>query len=435
MAGLNMGVVESARAFRADQLLISDYIDQLESYFAEREPSVLSFIPEDGRFDRLRREAATLMARYPIPDSRPALFGVPFGVKDIFHVNGFTTRAGSQLPIEELQGQESASVTALKQAGALVMGKTVTTEFAYFGPGPTRNPHNREHTPGGSSSGSAAAVGAGLCPLALGTQTIGSVVRPASFCGCVGYKPTYERISRAGVIPLSPSFDHIGIFARDVAGVELAASVVVENWRTGELAIRPTLGIPVGPFLERASVEMLTHFESICEKLAAAGYAIKKLNVMPDFDEIRERHYLIAAADAAEVHKNWFPKYRDLYHAKTVELLERGHSVSADTLARALKDREQFSKAMYQTMENEGVDLWISPSAVGPAPKGLESTGDPVMNLPWSQAGLPSLNIPAGNNLEGLPLGFQLTARLNNDEQLLAWGKTIEKVIGVNHSS
>ncbi len=172
-------------------------LDRVEALFAEREPEVRAFLPEEGRFDRLRREAAALEARWPDPERRPPLFGVLAGVKDIFHVDGFETGGGSRLPPEVLRGPEAASVTTLRAAGALILGKAVSTEFAYFAPGPTRNPWNPEHTPGGSSSGSAAAVGAGLAPLALGTQTIGSIIRPAAFCGAVGYKPSYERICAA----------------------------------------------------------------------------------------------------------------------------------------------------------------------------------------------------------------------------------------------
>ncbi|MBI4771596.1 MAG: amidase, partial [Chloroflexi bacterium] len=220
-----------AGALRNGDLPLTTYLAALEAHFSAREPAVLAFLPEPDRFDRLRREAAALLERYPDPDARPPLFGAPVGVKDIFHVAGFPTRAGSRLPPEALAGPEADSVRALKAAGALILGKTVSTEFAYFGPGPTRNPHAPDHTPGGSSSGSAAAVAAGLCPLALGTQTIGSIIRPAAFCGVVGFKPGYERVSRAGVIPLSPSLDHVGVFAAEVAGVALAARVLVGDWR------------------------------------------------------------------------------------------------------------------------------------------------------------------------------------------------------------
>ncbi|HLF00351.1 MAG TPA: amidase [Anaerolineales bacterium] len=429
MAGPTMRVTELTASFRSGQLRIADYLDRLESYFNEREPSVLSFIPEEGRFDRLQREAAQLIARYPNPDSRPPLFGVPVGVKDIFHVAGFTTRAGSKLPPEEFQGLEAESVTLLRNAGALIMGKTVTTEFAYFGPGPTRNPHNPEHTPGGSSSGSAAAVGAGLCPLTLGTQTIGSVIRPASFCGVVGFKPTYERISRAGVIPLSPSFDHVGLFASDVGGAYLAASALVRDWRLVTMKLHPTLGVPEGPYLEQASAEMLEHFRIACRKLIDAGYNLKSVNVMPDFAEIRERHYLVTAGDAFRVHKNWYPRYRELYHPKTIELLEKGRGVSDEGLAAGIKARDRLRYTLKLAMEKNGVDLWVSPSAVGPAPTGLEATGDPVMNLPWSQAGFPSINLPASRSAEGLPLGLQLIGRWFSDEALFEWAKEIENIL------
>ena len=197
---------------RSGDIPVLDYLDQLQEQFNRYEAQVQAFLPEESRFTRLKNEAAQLLASYPKPAERPALFGVPIGVKDIFHVNGFTTRAGTLLDSSLIQGRESAAITKMKEAGALILGKTVTTEFAYFAPGPTRNPHNLQHTPGGSSSGSAAAVAAGLGSLAFGTQTIGSINRPAAFCGVVGYKPSHDRISKEGVIPVSPSADHVGFF-------------------------------------------------------------------------------------------------------------------------------------------------------------------------------------------------------------------------------
>ena len=427
-------LVALASALRSGELPISNYLSQLEAHFAAREPSVLAFVPEENRFERLHREAAELVARHPTPATRPPLFGVPVGVKDIFHVAGFTTRAGSQLPTDVLQGVEAESVAALKNAGVLILGKTVTTEFAYFGPGPTRNPHNPEHTPGGSSSGSAAAVAAGLAPLALGTQTIGSVVRPASFCGVVGFKPTSERISRAGVIPLSPSFDHIGVFAADVSGVASAASVLCRNWQLGYVESKPVLAIPEGPYLERATDEGLKHFRATCLRLREAGYLLRSVNAMPDFSAIRERHYVITAADAYRVHAQagWYPRFHDVYHPKTLELLERGQSISDEQLAQALADRENLCEELTALMNEHQIDVWLAPSAPGPAPRGLDSTGDPVMNLPWSQVGFPALNLPAGGNADGLPLGLQLIGRYGEDEVLLGWAATIETIISNN---
>ncbi len=406
-----------------------DYLAELEAYFETREPSVLAFVPEGGRFDRLWQEAEALLNRYPHPADRPPLFGVPVGVKDIFHVNGFITYAGSRLPPDVLQGPEATVVTQLKEAGALVLGKTVTTEFAYFAPGPTRNPHHPGHTPGGSSSGSAAAVGVGLCPLALGTQTIGSISRPAAFCGVVGYKPSYERISRAGVIPLSPSLDHIGLFAPDVKGISLVAAQLCHDWQPAAPTRPPVLGVPLGAYLEPATPPALAHFESVCQRLSRAGWTIERVPAMPDFADIVARHNLLMAADAAAVHADWYAQYGHLYHQKTAGLLLRGQAAAPEWVAAASYGRQQLRQELTALMVATGVDLWLSPPAPGTAPAGLESTGDPIMNLPWTHAGLPTLSVPAGFAENGLPWGLQIAANWQADEHLLAWAEPIADLL------
>ena len=404
-------------------------LDRLEAHFAEREPGLQAFLPEAGRFERLRREERRLLTRWPDPQDRPPLFGLPVGVKDIFHVEGFETRGGSRLPPEVLQGPEAPCVTTLKQAGALILGKTVSTEFAYFAPGPTRNPWHPEHTPGGSSSGSAAAVAAGLCPLALGTQTIGSILRPAAFCGIVGFKPSYERISRDGVIPLAPSFDHVGFFAHDVKGAERAAALLCRVWRPEAPPRRPRLGIPEGPYLERASGEGLVHFREVCRRLATAGYDVTSVPALGDFGEIAERHFRVFSAEAARVHRDWFARFGDLYDRRTAELIQRGQAVTDDELARDLEGRQELRNALTLLMDEHRLDLWISPPALGAAPRGLDSTGDPVMNIPWTQAGMPALSLPSGRNAAGLPLGLQVSARWWADEELLAWARELGEVV------
>jgi Asp-tRNA(Asn)/Glu-tRNA(Gln) amidotransferase A subunit family amidase len=407
-----------------------DDLTQMEARFTEREPSVLAFIPEQDRFARLHQEVNELISNYPNITNRPALFGMLIGVKDIFHVEGFITQAGSRLPSTELQGLEAESVTKLKNAGALVMGKTVTTEFAYFSPGPTRNPHNIEHTPGGSSSGSAAAVAAGLCTLALGTQTIGSIIRPASFCGVVGVKPSYDRISRSGVIPLSPTLDHIGFFTADVSTAKQVAPSLYNDWDDAiPLNGKPTLGIPEGPYLACASDEALSRFNTICDSLSQAGYKLRRIRIMDDFQEIRARHDLIMSAEAARGHAKWFEKYADLYSSKFTELIQRGQKITDAQLQNALVERDVFRATLRQAMIDNNISLWIAPSAIGPAPKGLDATGDPVMNLPWTQTGLPAINIPAGKNEAGLPMGLQVIGNWYKDESLLAWAEEIEKVV------
>ncbi len=418
-----------AASLRSGAVELGEYLDRLEREVAGREPSLKALVEDTVSFPDLRRQAEELVESFPDPASRPALFGVPVGVKDVFHVEGFPTRAGSRLPSAELAGEEAAVVTDLKAAGALILGKTQTTEFAYFGPGPTRNPWDPAHTPGGSSSGSAAAVAAGFCPLALGTQTIGSISRPASFCGVVGYKPSYGRISRRGLIPLAPSLDHVGWFTPDVAGAERVATVLCRGWRPVYGESLPVLGIPGGPYLRRAEGEGRTFFRQVCRRLTAAGHAVLRVEAMPDFDGIEIRHRAIVAAEAARVHRAWFERFADLYHPKTRELIETGLEISDSELETALTGCEALRAELESLRRATGVDVWISPAAPGAAPAGLASTGDPVMNLPWTHAGLPTLAIPAGASPGGLPMGLQLAGGWQRDEDLFGWGRRAEATL------
>ncbi|MEF8778418.1 MAG: amidase, partial [Natronomonas sp.] len=361
---------------------------------------------------------------------RPPLYGVPIGVKDIFHVDGLPTRAGSKVPPEALEGPESTAVSRLRDAGALVLGKTVTTEFAYFEPGPTRNPHDPDRTPGGSSSGSAAAVAAGLCPFAFGTQTVGSVIRPAAFCGVVGFKPTYERIPIGGVIPLSKSVDHVGFFTQDVASVALVAPILYDDWRTLPHSVtRPTLGVPEGPYLQQASETALEAFEGQLSRLEAAGYEIERIEAFGNIDDVNERHGNLVAAEAALAHDEWYSQYGEKYQKETVELIEDGQTVSTAELAEGRRGRDQLRGALEGLMTEHGVDLWISPAAPGPAPKGIDSTGDPAMNLPWTHSGLPTITLPADKTDDGLPLGLQCAAAFGADEDLVLWAHELAEAL------
>ncbi len=300
----------------------------------------------------------------------------------------------------------------------------------YFGPGPTRNPHNPGHTPGGSSSGSAAAVAAGLCDIALGTQTIGSVNRPAAFCGVSGYKPSYDRISKRGVIPLAGSLDHVGIFSWNTTQIEIAASNVVRNWRSDGVSRKPRIGIPVGAYLDKAEPEGRSHLEAVATELAKAGFEVSEIAAFKDFEKVFNRHQLVLAAEAARVHEKWFARYAGLYHKKTIELIEAGLKIAPEALEKAVNEIPGFRNEIMLTMEQHGIDVWLTPSAPGPAPQGLESTGNPIMNLPWTQAGLPTLTIPSGRSDSGLPLGVQVVGKWDEDEQLFSFGKAIETIIG-----
>lgn len=397
------------------------YLGTLRERFETTEPEIEAFLDGADRWGRLETATAEHQARFR-KDRRPALFGVPVGVKDIFHVDGFETKAGSDIPPEALSGPESAAVTALKEAGALVLGKTVTTEFAYFAPGPTRNPHDTDHTPGGSSSGSAAAVAAGLCPLALGSQTIGSVNRPAAFCGVVGVKPSYGRIPIDGVMPVAPSVDHVGYFTRSVHDAELAAGVLYDEWRAGfEPGTRPTVGAVNGPYLDQAETVGQDHFEDHVRRLQEAGFDVERLDPFSDIEAVNRRHDRLVAAETALSHDEWFPAYGDRYAEQTRELILKGRDLDVDSLADARAGRSSLREELHEAMDEAAVDVLVSPSAPGPAPEGLGSTGDPVMNLPWTHAGLPTVTLPASTTDDGLPIGLQCAARFGADEWLLSW--------------
>lgn len=406
--------------------LVADCYDRLEA----TEPRVEAWV--DGAKARawVEAEAAAVEARHPDPNERPPLFGVPVGVKDIFHVDGLPTRAGSALPPDAVGGEQAAVVDDLRAAGALVMGKTVTTEFAHAAPGPTRNPHDLDHTPGGSSSGSAAAVAAGACPLALGSQTIGSVIRPATFCGVVGYKPSYGRIPKSGVLPYSDSVDHVGLFTRDAAGVALGASVVCDDWRpvdAGQMAT-PTVGVPDDAYLAQASETGLERFERVLSALTAANYDVRRVPAMDDIDGVNERHEALIAGEAAEVHHDRFEAHADLLREETVELIERGRDVTAAEIAVGRRSRMDLRARLHGLMAEEGIDVWVAPGARDTAPAGIESTGDPAMNLPWTHAGLPTVALPAGT-ADGLPYGVQFASAFGTDERLLAWGEGLATTV------
>lgn len=422
-----MPLAETTAALRRGARDLHAHIDAACDQIDAVEPEVQALLPEAARRARLHRDADALLARFPRPDHRPPLFGALAGVKDILHVDGFVTRAGASMPPEEFAGEEAAAVGRLREAGALILGKTVTTEFAYFEPGPTRNPHNLTHTPGGSSSGSAAAVAAGLCDLALGTQTIGSVIRPAAFCGVVGFKPTLGRIPTEGLVYFSRTSDHIGLFTQDIAGLRLAAASLCSDYLDITItdADIPVLGVPDGPFLRQAEPAALASFNQQLERLAAAGYTIWHVPALLEIAELNQLHRRLVFGDFAREHARLYAKYKDLYRPRTAEIIEAGRKVSDSELAELRQMALVLRDSLEKQMDQAGIDLWICPSALGPAPAGLHATGDPNMNLPWTHVGMPAVTLPAGHAANGLPLGIQLVAPTLEDEALLAWAELV----------
>ena len=424
-------LVETSAELQTGALDLLTYINQLCDLIDASEPHIQALLPEEGRRARLLHEAQELHMHFPDPASRPPLFGIPVAIKDIFRVDGFPTHAGSQLPIELFIGPESDCVHILRLAGALILGKAITTEFAYFEPGPTRNPRNLDYSPGGSSSGSAAAVAAGFCPLAIGTQTIGSTIRPAAFCGVVGFKSSYERIPMRGGILCSETFDHVGIFTSDVADMQLAASQLCQNWRKIEQHISdlPVLGVPEGPYLEQASAEGLAAFEHQLERLEHAGYTVRRVKALEEIETINQQHSRLVFAEMAQVHSEWFTHFESLYRPRTALAIREGREVSTEELSALRASPPKLRTELQTLMAQAGIDLWVCPSAPGPAPKGISSTGSPLMNLPWTHAGMPAISLPAGHTTHGLPLGLQCIGTYMTDEFLLVWAASLANIV------
>lgn len=409
-------------ALRAGQIDLLTSIDQVCARIAATEPVIEALLPEVDRHGRLRREAEILQERFPDPVTRPALYGVLLGVKDLLFVTGMKTHAGSRLPPELFAGPQGRCVQRLRAAGALIVGMTVASEFAYFEPGPTRNPLDPAHTPGGSSSGSAAAVAAGYCQLALGTQTSGSVIRPAAYCGLVGFKPGYGRIPTDGLIFCAPSLDTLGFFTQDIAGAQLVAPLLCKNWRPLTASLpRPVLGLPADPYLARVSEEAARVFARNLLQLEHAGYTLRRVPALQDIDAIATRHQRLVCAEMARTHAGWFVQYEQLYRLRTAAAIREGQAVTAAEYAGLCASPPALRAELGQLMKDAGIDLWISPATTGPAPHGIETTGDPIMNVPWTHAGVPVLTLPAGCAASGLPLGLQCAGGYGRDEEVLAW--------------
>jgi amidase len=350
---------------------------------------------------------------------RGALDGIPFGAKDIFETRGLPTEYGSSIYQGRIGTEDAAIVRSLRDRGAILLGKTRTTAFAYYTPAPTRNPRAVEHTPGGSSSGSAAAVAAGMVPLALGSQTKGSILRPASFCGVTGFKPTYGLLSTEGVLPLAPSFDTVGFFTQTAA--DMMALWEALGYDTASDDDAP-LGVPAAVL--DAEPPMKSAFDETIERLRTQGAAIHTIDIGETLTELNDAADTVMAYEAAEFHKERYDKYGSAL-AHLADLVRQGREVSPqlydDAKTFIESAREEFSELFRTT------PIVLTPAATGPAPRGLSSTGNPRMNAPWTALGVPAIAIPMP--VEGLPLGLQLTSDRGHDAQLLRAAVRIERLM------
>jgi Asp-tRNA(Asn)/Glu-tRNA(Gln) amidotransferase A subunit family amidase len=385
------------------------------------EPRLRALVAEPDRERRLLAEAE----RHD-PSLQPFLVGI----KDIVNVAGLPTKAGSTLPSELFAGPEASVVSRLRTAGAIVLGKTTTTEFAFSQPAPTTNPHNEHHTPGGSSSGSAAAVAAGYVPLAIGTQTVDSIVTPAAYCGVVGYKPSYGRIPIDGVLPFSQAMDHVGFLASDLTTIEFAAGIVCSDWRGTIEPELPAIGLPAPAYFESVEPAAIAIFDRTVAALSAAGCRVLQTDRLADIAEIGRRHRRLIASQFATVHREWYSDYGDRYRPKSEALFAEGAALGPDVVEEGLKGSTHLRTDLEQTMDELGIDIWISPATTGPAPRGLETIGDPIMAMPWTHAHLPVVCLPTGTTPSGLPLGIQLVGRLGADEELLDFARAVARSLG-----
>jgi Asp-tRNA(Asn)/Glu-tRNA(Gln) amidotransferase A subunit family amidase len=355
------------------------------------------------------------------------LYGVPVGIKDIIETEDFPTRWGTGGYLHSPSSLVNAAlVTLLKEQGALIMGKTVTTELAYFTPGKTRNPHDPSRTPGGSSSGSAAAVAAGMVPLAFGTQTAGSMIRPASYCGVFGFKPTFDTLSAAGVKSFAPSLDTVGWFARHIEDICTTFSALT---RAPRIAPRDDLvGVRVGVH----SLPSALTFEDDVERalldaqarLEKAGAELVPLALDERYEALVEQQKVVMAYEAAQTLASEYSRLSDCMGPKLVELIEEGRAIGYPRYREAMLAAASLQQELTTVFETQ-VDVILAASATGVAPKGLEATGDPVYCRAWTLLGVPCLNLPLSHGKSGMPLGVQLVANRWQDDRLLEIASTL----------
>jgi len=412
---------QASRLIREGKLRPEELMDACVARIAEREGRVRAFAWFNP--DAARRAAA---AARPGP-----LHGLPIGIKDVLDTADMPSEYGSPIWRGWRPRADAAAVAWARAAGGVVIGKTVTTEFATRKPGPTANPHNLRHTPGGSSSGSAAGVADYFFPLAYGTQTAGSVIRPAAFCGVVGYKPSYRMINRFGMKLMSESLDTVGVLARSVADCALFAGAVAGR-DLGDPDSRPDraprFGICRSPAWDLAAPETRDLLARVAATLSRAGASVVDRELSPAVVAVAEAHPIVMNNESGRA-LGW-----ELAHAREQisdglrERLEFGLSRNEPEVAAA---RAVFASALREFPSClEGLDALVTPSAPGQAPEGLAWTGDPAFNLIWTSLHVPCVTVPAGAGPDGLPLGIQIVTRIGEDREALAWAQWVAAAIG-----
>jgi aspartyl-tRNA(Asn)/glutamyl-tRNA(Gln) amidotransferase subunit A len=438
-------IAKAAHLLRAGEVAPIDLVDHCLGRIEQFESQVHAWVLVDA--DGARREARRLGELAGRDEWLGPLHGIPIGIKDIIDVAGWPTRCGSPLRTGHVAAADAPVVSCLRAAGAIILGKTVTTEWAGFDPPITQNPWNLAHSPGGSSSGSAAAVALEMCHAALGTQTGGSIIRPAAYCGVAGLKPGHGDISLDGIAPLTLHMDHVGPLARTVAdlyavwqSLATGAYGTIEGhftmgWAEKDLeywldcyGVNRTLFVAEGPLLARASPEVRDITARAIERLKSSVW-VRPLPLPDSFNGVLTWHRRIMAAEAAAYHRQTFPSQRELYGPRISELLDEGRQVSGVDYAEALIERQRMRRELAALLgaNQDLLGCLVMPATTTPAP-GPETTGDPAFNAPWSYLGLPSLTIPCGRTAGGLPVGLQFIALAM--PQLFAMAGLCERLLG-----
>ena len=439
-------IADAAVEIRGRRLSCVELMESLLSRALALEPRLKVWVTLDP--DAAMAEARRRHAELEMGTARGPLHGIPVGIKDIYYTRGVRTTACSRIYADFVPTFDATAIARLRRAGAIVMGKTVTTEFACFDPPPTRNPWNPAHTPGGSSSGSAVGTAARMFPAALGSQTAGSVLRPASYNGVVGLKPTFGRISRYGVIPVAWSVDTMGTFTRTVedaaillsalaghdANDDASASDPVPDYRNALESGHqvPRIGLMGGIFHDRAEPQVRQHVEAVARKLVEAGATVDEVSGAFDFDALLAAHRVVMAVEAASLHERDFDARPDDYGPGVRSLIETGMLTPAVTYVQAQRVQRGFRRDMEGAIAP--FDVILTPSTTSSAPRDLSTTGDPVFQTPWTTCGFPALTLPSGLSDAGLPLGIQLASAPFAEERLLSAARWCERVLQVSLS-
>jgi Asp-tRNA(Asn)/Glu-tRNA(Gln) amidotransferase A subunit family amidase len=420
----DLGVGDGAAAISRGDTTSSELVEACLARIAATDDALQAWVTVDA-------EGAVVVARERDADVRAGrplgpLHGVPLGIKDIIDVAGMTTTAGAAAFAHRQPDQDATLVARLRAAGAVILGKTVATQFAYKDPAPTLNPWSADHTPGGSSSGSGAAVAARHVPGAIGTQTVGSILRPAAYCGVVGLKGEFGQVPLDGVVPVAWSLDHAGPITRSVADAALLEGVLAGEVIDVEAIDRPRLAVS-RELLDRADPALRAHLESVMTRLADEGATMVGVMLPPSLGEIIDAGRLILEAEAAAYHEAMFAEHAADYGPGIAELVRAGLARRATELARAERARAAFRDAMEPVLG--AVDALLSPVAPGPAPLRSVGTGDFSLCAPWSFIGVPSISIPTGLDQAGLPLALQLVGGCGRLSRLLGAAAWSERAI------